>query len=94
MMITPWMNFTMEMARLGMATQSRLMSIAMGSPAMQQTREAAQMASRTAQEAAGVMIGSGMTPAQADMMRRALRTYRRHQHRQRQHQTGATTTQH
>lgn len=93
-MITPWMNFTMEMARLGMATHSRLMTMALGSPAMQQTREVAQVATRTAQEAAGVMIGSGMTPAQADMLRRALRTYRRHQRRQRQHQTSTAATQH
>ena len=90
-MITPWMNFTMEMARLGMAAQSQLLSRAMGSPALQQTREAAQVATRTAQQAAGVMLGAGMTPAQADLMRNALRTYRRHQRRQRQHQK---TTQH
>lgn len=83
-MLTPWMNFSLEMARLGMATQARLMNMAMAGPAMQQTHAAARMASRTAQEAAGVMIGSGITPAQAELMRRALRTYRRHQRHQRQ----------
>lgn len=85
MMITPWMNLTLEMTRLGLAAQQQWLRTAMGSHAARQTREAAQAATLTAQQAAGVMLGAGLTPAQAGMLRDALKTYRRHQRRSRQH---------
>jgi hypothetical protein len=86
MIFAPWMNLTFEMARLGMATQQQWLRMGM-TPVLNRSSQAAQAATRNVQEAAGVMIGAGISPAQAGLLRNALKTYRRHQRRQRQHQS-------